>query len=39
LSEALLKKDTLDLKGIIDVLGERPADKSFNFKDYLDTKN
>ncbi len=32
-------KETLDLKGIIAVLGERPFPNESIFKDYLDTKN
>ncbi len=38
LSESLLEKETLDLKQIIQILGQRPFVAKQNFRDYLDTK-
>lgn len=38
LSKALLEKETLDLKGIIEVLGERPFEMKDNFSAYMKTK-
>jgi len=35
----LLEKESLDLKGIIEVLGERPFAAKKNFKEYLETKH
>jgi AFG3 family protein len=34
----LLEKETLDLRTIIDVLGNRPFEPKSNFKAYLDSK-
>jgi len=38
LSNALLERETLDLKAIVDILGERPFPPKSNFKAYLDYK-
>ena len=38
LSEALLQKETLDLKAILEILGDRPFPSKANFKAYLETK-
>lgn len=38
LSDALLQKETLDLKNIVEILGERPFETKSNFKAYLETK-
>jgi len=35
---ALVEKETLDLKQIIAILGERPFPPKQNFKAYLETK-
>src|SRR5262249_9645307 len=39
LSEALLARETLDLKAIIEILGERPYAPKSNFKAYLEYKD
>ena len=39
MSNKLLEKESLDLKGIIEVLGERPFAAKKNFKEYLETKH
>lgn len=38
LSEALLKKETLDLQAIVNILGERPFPPKSNFKAYLEVR-
>lgn len=38
MSESLLEKESLDLKAIIKILGERPFPLNSNFKEYLETK-
>lgn len=38
LSEILLKKETLDLHDIVEVLGERPFAPKSNYKAYLELK-
>ena len=38
LSQTLLEKETLDLKGIIEILGERPFAPKANFVKYLDSR-
>ncbi len=38
LSDNLLEKETLDLKDIIDILGERPFEPKENYKAYIDAK-
>lgn len=38
LSNALLEKESLDLKSIITILGDRPFPVKDNFKEYLETK-
>jgi AFG3 family protein len=38
LSETLLEKETIDLKGIIEILGDRPFPPKENFRAYLETK-
>lgn len=35
LSETLLKEETLDLKRITEIIGERPFEPKSNFKEYL----
>jgi len=34
----LLEKETLDLRAIIDILGERPFEPKSNFKAYMEVK-
>ena len=38
LAEALMTKETLDLKDIVEILGERPFPAKSNYKAYLETK-
>lgn len=38
LSDNLLEKETLDLKDIIEILGERPFPPKENYKAYIDAK-
>jgi len=38
LATVLLEKETLDLRAIIDVLGDRPFPAKSNFKAYLEIK-
>ena len=38
LAEALIERETLDLKDIVEILGERPFPAKSNYKAYLDTK-
>jgi len=38
LSDALLEKETLDLKQITAILGPRPFEPRSNFKEYLEVK-
>ena len=38
MANVLLDKETLDLRTIIDVLGERPFAPKSNFKAYLESK-
>eukprot|EP01016_Furgasonia_blochmanni_P035642 TRINITY_DN396_c0_g2_i5.p1 TRINITY_DN396_c0_g2~~TRINITY_DN396_c0_g2_i5.p1 ORF type:complete len:564 (-),score=141.08 TRINITY_DN396_c0_g2_i5:53-1744(-) len=38
LSDALLEKETLDLRSIVDILGERPFPPKSNYKAYLEVK-
>lgn len=39
LANALLEKETLDLRAIIEILGERPFPPKSNFKAYLESKS
>ncbi len=39
LSDKLLEKESLDLKDIIGVIGERPFPQKDNYKAYLSAKN
>jgi AFG3 family protein len=34
----LLEKDTIDLNGVIEILGDRPFPPKSNFKAYLESK-
>lgn len=38
LSNVLMEKESLDLKGIIEILGDRPFKPKKNFEEYLETK-